>query len=362
MNNYLGNFHVIRPDFEFEQSKALEWIAAAHAQVKGNASSKFVHQQLERVGKGLSAIKKRGVHLDDFFHMNWEKMNIYTLSENMRGKGLEQRNQWYEAAVAAIFERFYPEATPLPAHLFHVTCTGYTAPSGAQKIVGKRKASTTVLHLYHMGCCAALPAMRIGRRQVDDVDIVHTEICSLHLDALSFELAQIIIQNLFADGFIKYTLSQQEKEFKIVAVHEEILPDTPDCITWKCADWGFVMTLAKEVPQRIRSALDRFLTKLADQVDLSIDILTQEAFFAIHPGGPKIVEQISLQLTLQPWQTAHSREVIQNYGNMSSATLPHIWEKMTDASVPKNALIVSLAFGPGLTICGCILKKIKGAT
>jgi predicted naringenin-chalcone synthase len=50
--------------------------------------------------------------------------------------------------------------------------------------------------------------------------------------------------------------------------------------------------------------------------------------------------------------------ILQNFGNMSSATLPHIWEAMLgDIKVPNQALIVSLAFGPGLTISGALLEK-----
>jgi len=43
---------------------------------------------------------------------------------------------------------------------------------------------------------------------------------------------------------------------------------------------------------------------------------------------------------------------------MSSATLPHVWKAiLDDDAVPSGTLIVSLAFGPGLTIAGAILRK-----
>jgi predicted naringenin-chalcone synthase len=50
--------------------------------------------------------------------------------------------------------------------------------------------------------------------------------------------------------------------------------------------------------------------------------------------------------------------VLKACGNMSSATLPHVWAGMlTDAEVLPDTLITSLAFGPGLTLYGTMLRK-----
>jgi predicted naringenin-chalcone synthase len=50
--------------------------------------------------------------------------------------------------------------------------------------------------------------------------------------------------------------------------------------------------------------------------------------------------------------------VLRDHGNMSSATLPHIWARIAvDTSVPSGTLITSLAFGPGLTVYGAVLRK-----
>jgi predicted naringenin-chalcone synthase len=63
-------------------------------------------------------------------------------------------------------------------------------------------------------------------------------------------------------------------------------------------------------------------------------------------------------LRLEEPQLEHSRRVLRERGNMSSATLPHIWfELANDASVRAGTYVVSLAFGPGLTMCGAVLRK-----
>jgi predicted naringenin-chalcone synthase len=79
---------------------------------------------------------------------------------------------------------------------------------------------------------------------------------------------------------------------------------------------------------------------------------------AIHPGGSRILDGIAACLELTEAQMAHSRRVLHERGNMSSATLPHIWARMAaDPAVRPGELILSLAFGPGLTVTGNILRK-----
>jgi predicted naringenin-chalcone synthase len=85
----------------------------------------------------------------------------------------------------------------------------------------------------------------------------------------------------------------------------------------------------------------------------------EKAVFAIHPGGPKIVDQIAATLKLAEQQIALSRKVLRERGNMSSATLPHIWQEIVRSpAVREGELVVSLAFGPGLTLSGAVLQKV----
>jgi len=86
--------------------------------------------------------------------------------------------------------------------------------------------------------------------------------------------------------------------------------------------------------------------------------LAQRALFAIHPGGPRIIDELAELLGLRPGQVQVSNRILRDYGNMSSATLPHVWKAMLeDEAVPDGTLIVSLASAPGLTVSGAILRK-----
>ncbi len=81
--------------------------------------------------------------------------------------------------------------------------------------------------------------------------------------------------------------------------------------------------------------------------------------FAIHPGGPKIVEHIQNELGLRDEQVAISKKVFRENGNMSSATIPHIMKGILDEKgIPQGTRVVALGFGPGLTVTGLVLEKI----
>lgn len=377
----LSNFKIIRPTHEISQEQTLEWIAKVHArgqslkegwneeQLETIAFQKRIKEWLFRIGAGPRKVANRGTMLDDFKKDDWDEMDIYHLVKKAQGHGLTKRTAKFSQEVEKIFEGFYPPEEEIPEHLIHVTCTGYAAPSAAQRIVSLRKSKTTVTHAYHMGCYASIPAIRIGTSyfhspysSASKVDIVHTELCSLHVNPVLHDVGQIIVESLFADGFIKYSISQEKTTngpyLRLLALHEEIQPGTLEHMRWDVEEWGFKMFITKDIPLLIANAMESFLEKLCEKAGISFASLRQRCFYAFHPGGPKILEQIAAVLKLDLSLLAPSFKVLQEYGNMSSATLPHIWEKfLKDPEIPDNTPVIGLAYGPGLTICGGLFIK-----
>ena len=99
----------------------------------------------------------------------------------------------------------------------------------------------------------------------------------------------------------------------------------------------------------------------AMSADLEPGEFEARAVFAIHPGGPKILDHVEKLLSIDPRKNAHSHAVLRERGNMSSATLPHIRERiLADRSILPGTPVLSLAFGPGLTICGKVARVDKG--
>lgn len=370
----LSNFYLIRPPFESKQEETFDWLVEAHTlseKTKGLSGESLalfrekLRERLWHVGAKSDHISKRGHILADFLHLDWDKMEVYKLKESPSGANLSVRLKYFDAFVDQVFDTYYPEISTPPDDLIHVSCTGYLSPSGAQKVVSKRGwgAVTTVTHAYHMGCYGAFPAIRMGtgflKNSKERIDIVHTEVCSLHSNPSLHDSDQLVSQSLFADGVIKYSLTENTSapHLRVLAVHEEIIPDSIDSMTWNVVDWGNQISLAKEIPALIARALRGYLKTLCEKAGLPDSVL-ERALYAIHPGGPKILQQIQQRLNLSEAQMSYSFQIMKNYGNMSSATLPHIWEAiLTDPNAEDRSVLISLAFGPGLSISGSIMVK-----
>lgn len=362
------------------QGAILEWIAAAHAQAEITLQKPATDEEREtlirkyrklvmRFGCSTDRISSRNAYLDDFTHTDWDRMRIFQLNEHPSGKPCGERSRFFREISGLAFDQFYAEEADPPPVLIHVTCTGYVSPSGAQRLVAKRDwgRATEVIHAYHMGCYASLPAIRMAAGFVERgkarVDIVHTELCTLHMDPTQHLPEQLVVQTLFADGVIRYTASRREEGtpgngLELLATREEIVPNTEDAMSWMVSDFGMLMTLSRKVPDHIRAGLGSFLDRLAVAAGLTAAQLCETALFAIHPGGPRIIDEIAEHLGLRPEQVQASNTILRDYGNMSSATLPHVWKTiLEDEAVPPGTWIVSLAFGPGLTISGALLRK-----
>ncbi|HYJ11601.1 MAG TPA: 3-oxoacyl-[acyl-carrier-protein] synthase III C-terminal domain-containing protein [Polyangiaceae bacterium] len=348
--------------------------------LEAHACIAAMRRRLERFGCGSERISSRGHELDDCSHLRWDEMDVYRLAEHPSGASTRTRTQVFGRIASAACARLFAEIDAAPQHLIHVTCTGYEAPSAAQLLVASKEwgTRTSVTHAYHMGCYAALPALRIatglsalegtlgsasaGKKRVD---IVHTELCSLHLNPLRHEPEQLVIQSLFADGCIAYsvypgeTLPGNAPGLAVVAQAEWLIPDSATSMRWSCSDFGMEMVLARDVPEKIARALTPFVEGLLRHAG-EHETAGKRAVFAVHPGGPKIVDQVAAALGLDEPQIALSRAVLRERGNMSSATLPHIWQEVVRAAhVRHGDLVVSLAFGPGLTLSGAVLRKVS---
>lgn len=118
------------------------------------------------------------------------------------------------------------------------------------------------------------------------------------------------------------------------------------------------MTLSREVPLKIRDHILPFLMEMAQEQNIDLPRLIKEGIFAIHPGGPQIIEVVKKKLELNDDQVKESKKVLFERGNMSSATLPHVWDEMMKNQYPEGTLILSLAFGPGLTVFGSLFEVV----
>lgn len=359
---FIHSFEPVLPAYEKPQSELVDWILKSHIRAQSfvgevEDAEKFEHT-LRRFSLNEKFISKRHFELGEVDE-NWEDHRIYKITkETPNGASIEERNLYFGEKAQIVFSKLYEKRTP--DHVVHVTCTGYISPSPAQVYFSKKHQQTAITHAYHMGCYASLPAVRMAMglslSEEKNIDIVHTEMCSLHLNSGSHTPEQMVVQTLFADGHIKYCVGKSDKGLRILNVHEQIIPDTEEDMTWIPSSFGMKMTLSREVPFKIRDSLPEFIHDLCERAGVKKEEVLANGIFAIHPGGPKIIEAVQKKLELRDDQVKQSQKILFERGNMSSATLPHVWHEIMKSAPSNGTKILSLAFGPGLTIFGSIFE------
>ncbi len=381
----LKGFSAVLPPYHRPQEEGFDWLVEAHARAAASSEGREdslekwrgrISRMVRRYHCAAEHIGRRRSNLEDFMHTDWQRMEIFNLLESPQGKGLAARSSFYAKTANRVVEELFAGDIEPPSDLLHVSCTGYVSPSPVQRLIGLKRwhDRTLATQVYHMGCYAAVPAIRIaagllqcGSSKVERrAEIVHTELCSIHFNPLDHSPEQLIVQSLFADGHIRYAAVPGDAPgedhgtgaLELLAVREEMVPDSLEDMTWVLSDWGFRMTLSRDVPGRVAAALPGFLANLFAAAEQDYHEKASETVFAVHPGGPRIIDEVAGLLGLREDQLALSRAVLFERGNMSSATLPHIWmAAAADPNVKAGTLVASLAFGPGLTIAGALFRK-----
>jgi predicted naringenin-chalcone synthase len=237
-------------------------------------------------------------------------------------------------------------------HLVVASCTGFTAP-GLDQVIARRLGLSPSLErvvIGFMGCYAGVTALRTAAHLVRSdpqarVLVVAVELCSLHLQPTD-RLESLLAMAQFADGAGAALVTGSGRGLVLGPPLSQTLDDSHDLITWTIGDTGFAMELSGEVPGRLADALAR--PDVAQAITGGEPASAVEAW-AVHPGGKSIVDAVERGLALPPDKLAASREVLQACGNMSSATVLFVLEKLMPQ---RPATGVALAFGPGLSMEG----------
>jgi predicted naringenin-chalcone synthase len=237
-------------------------------------------------------------------------------------------------------------------HLVTASCTGFEAPGVDVGLFAALGLSPDVqrTHVGFMGCHAAINALRVARALAAAetgaaVLVCCAEVCSLHLQADDGDGAAVS-NALFGDGAAACLVRPGRDDPDAPALRAtaaRLFPEARDAMTWRIGDAGFRMTLSPTLP----GVLERHVTPWMDRW-LDEHGLTRPGIggWAIHPGGPRIVQTLAGAMGLHERLARPSLDVLAEHGNMSSPTVLFVLERLLRADTPRP--IVALAFGPGL--------------
>jgi predicted naringenin-chalcone synthase len=354
----IGGIGTALPPFSIAQEDA-----AAVAKSLRNYSG----AEAARIDKlyGLTRVKRRhSVVLDAGGPEDGVAQSFFpaATSAEPQGPRLGARMETYEAraselAIDAAANALGDASVPCHdvTHLITVSCSGFCAPGVDIALIKGLGLPPTVArtHVGFMGCHGALNAMRVARGFVESqpdaiVLVVAIELCSLHYQ-YSDEDEVNLANGLFSDGAAALVARRSTDEgagaWRCIDAGSCVLPDSEDAMTWRIRDHGFQMTLSREVPQLIRTHLTPWLSAWLARHGLSKE---QIGSWAVHPGGPAILQGVQAALNLTRDDLRSSWEVLAECGNMSSPTILFVLERLRARAVPRPC--VALGFGPGLAV------------
>ncbi len=243
-----------------------------------------------------------------------------------------------------------PEAV---THLITASCTGFSAPGVDVQLVQRLglPAEVARLHVGYMGCHAAINALRaaqgfLAHCPTARVLLCCVELCSLHWQYTA-EAEKWLGNVLFADGAAALVLANTgpPDAWKLTATGSTLLANTYELMSWTIGDHGFEMYVSPQLPVVLPRYLRDWLGDWLRRHGWSVDRIGS---WAIHPGGPKILEAVAAALELSPAALEASWHILSEYGNMSSPSVLFVLEHLRRHNAPRPAL--ALAFGPGLTL------------
>ena len=234
-------------------------------------------------------------------------------------------------------------------HVLVTTCTGLYAPGLDFDIVDHLGLNTHVERtmIGFMGCYAAINGLKAARHIVRSesgakVLMVNLELCTLHLQE-TFDLEQVLSFLVFSDGAAASLISAEPTGVELDSFRAVVIPQTRELITWKIRGIGFDMLLSGQVPGAIAKALECSGGEvLADAQVADVQL------WGVHPGGKSVLDAVERGLALPSDALAASREVLNRFGNMSSATVMFVLERLMAAAKPGERGC-AMSFGPGLT-------------
>eukprot|EP00249_Psilotum_nudum_P007996 c20967_g1_i2 orf=549-1874(-) len=360
------------PSNKIDQATYADW----YFNITNSSDKVELKKKMQRICE-RSGIKTRySILTDEFLKAHPE---FYTPGE----PSLEQRNSIFaeevpklahEAAVGAIKEWGRPASEI--THLVVATLTGVAIPGAdvmLTKSLGLRPDVNRVM-LYMLGCYAGITALRVAKDLAENNPQSRVLICCSELAAPTFRAPNekfpydLVGTALFGDGasgVIVGALPDPKIERPLYEIHwvgEVLAPDSEKIIEGTLKLEGLQFYLDRTLPSLVSKHVGSFCRTALDNSPGKPGF--NDVFWAVHSGGPAILNAVEEALQLNPEKLAASRHILENYGNISASTVLFVLDELRRQDSPADMQSdcdwgIAVAFGPGVTIEGTLLKRCK---
>jgi alkylresorcinol/alkylpyrone synthase len=298
-----------------------------------------------------------------------KRYSIMDPIEVFTNTSFEERNDVYVREVIELGEKVLEKALQKANwnpkdldYIITVSCTGIMIPSLDAYLINKLNLRQDIVRLpvTEMGCAAGISGIiyaknflkaNPGKRAA--VIAVESPTATFQLD--DFSMANIVSAAIFGDGAACVLLSSHIDEEGPEIVDEEMYHffNSEHLMGFKLTNSGLQMVLDIEVPETISSHFSDIINPFLAKNNLNTEDLDHLIF---HPGGKKIVQTVEGLFLALGKNIDDTKEVLRLYGNMSSATVLYVLERIMNAKPLKGSKGLMLSFGPGFSAQKVLLQ------
>jgi len=280
-----------------------------------------------------------------------EKNNIYK----------EEAVKLAESAVKKALIKANLEAKDID-YIITVSCTGIMIPSMDAYLINRLKMKQDIIRLpvTEMGCVAGVSGVIYAKNFLKSNPNKRAIVVSVEAPTATFQLEDYSMTNvvsaaIFGDGAASVILSSYENEEGPTIKDEAMYHfyDTEYIMGFDLVNSGLKMILDKAVPDTIEAHFPQIIHPFLEKNNLEIKDVNNLIF---HPGGKKIVQVIQDLFGKYGKNINVTKEILREYGNMSSATVLFVLERFMDQKLAKGEKGIMLSFGPGFTAQRILLE------
>ena len=239
------------------------------------------------------------------------------------------------------------------------SCTGYVTP-GLDILLARDlglPADARRVFVGHMGCYAALPGLGVASDYVvlngRPAVVLCVELPSLHVQPPTADPQQVVAHALFSDAAAAVVLVPGDAGYGVTEVASRTDTTAADHMTWHVTDLGFRMGLSPQVPEVLARHVGPFVSDLLSRHGLTA---ADVGAWAVHPGGPRILDVTQDGLGLPATALEASRACLADHGNCSSPAVLLILDRLLREGAAGGSPILLMGFGPGLTLFAGLLR------
>jgi alkylresorcinol/alkylpyrone synthase len=266
-------------------------------------------------------------------------------------------------------------------HVVFVSTTGLSTPSLEARLANRLGFRETVRRtpVWGLGCAGGAAglarACEFARADPEArVLLISLELCSLTFQRNDLSRSNFVATALFADGAAAALVVGDEAarhldgagplgrgravpRLAFQGAESRLAPDSLDVMGWEVNDDGFKVVFSRDIPRLVREWVRPRLESFLGARGLTAADLEHMAF---HPGGPRVMQAYQEGLGLPAGALEAAREVLRDFGNMSSPTCLFVLERVLESGVRPGGRVLLAALGPGFSAEYVLLRAAGG--